>query len=256
MIEKLVFCEIVLKDMRVMQASTEVLERLVGRVLRAITQARSEQGQVAIEQVGTFARESSVALHCYGWGLHQSSFDLGIAAVIARGLNCTILNLWPSDIRSGARTIPHGLEALQEIARLNALGDQSAQCELANQLDVDWGSLTRCIRKLTELGLVESNRRRRALAYALTAIGEEVAQVQPGQKVTLPEVLRVTTSTCIESIQRQRKLLFTDAWMWQSDVDTPRPGWTFELPVSPASSPVRFGRRLVKFEKKLQGRSA
>ncbi|TLX20772.1 helix-turn-helix domain-containing protein [Thermomonas fusca] len=239
-----------------MQPSTEVLERLVGQVLRAITQPRSEHGQVAIEQARAAAQEASTAIHSHGLGLHQPSFDLWVATTIVQVLNGTTQNLWLSDLRVVARAIPHGLETLQEIARLNALGDQPTQQELANWLGVDRGNFNRRIRKLANLGLIESNRRRQALVYALTALGEEVAQVRPVQRATLSDALRASASTFSEIIQRQRKPIAAHTWMSTADVDIAVTGRAFEFPVSQVKPSVCFEGCLVKFETELQGTPA
>ncbi|MFC5438361.1 MarR family transcriptional regulator [Rhodanobacter umsongensis] len=240
-----------------MQASTEVLERLMGSALRAITQPQSKQVDMAIEQARAAAQEASVAVHRHGRGVHQPSFDLGVTTTIVRLLDTTTQDRWLSDLRAVARAIPHGLQTLQEIARLNALGSQPTQQELADRLRVDRGNFNRHIRKLTDLGLIESSRRRQALLYALTALGEEVAQARPIQEPTLSEALRASASPYAEIAQRQRRPFAGYTGSSTADAGIAASGRAFEWAAPQATPPARFERgSVVKFDTQLLGTPA
>lgn len=237
-----------------MQASTEVLERLMRPALRAITQPRSKQVDMAIEQARAAIQEASAAVYRHGQGMHQPSFDLGVTTTIVRLLDTTTQDRWLSDLRAVARAVPHGLQTLQEIARLNALGSRPTQQELADRLRVDRGNFNRCIRKLTDLGLIESNRRRQALLYALTALGQEIAQARPIQGPNLSEVLRASVSIYAEIAQRQRSPFAAYIRASTADAGIAAPGRAFEWAAPQATPPARFEKDpVVKFDTQLLG---
>lgn len=211
---------------------------------------------MAIEQARAAAQEASAAIHRHGQGVHQPSFDLGVTTTIIRLLDTTTQDRWLSDLRAVARAVPHGLQTLQEIARLNALGSQPTQQELADRLRVDRGNFNRRIRKLTDLGLIESSRRRRALLYALTALGQKVAQARPIQEPTLFEVLRASVSTYAEIVQHQRSPCAAYIRASTADAGIAVSGRAFEW-AAPQATPARFERGpVVKFDTQTLGMPA
>jgi len=237
-----------------MQASTEVLDRLMDSALRALRQPRSKHVDMAIGRAWDAGQVASAVVHRHGQGVHQPSFDLGITTTLVRLLDTITQDRWLDDLRAVARAVPHGLRTLQEIARLNALGRQPTQQELADRLRVDRGNFNRHIRKLTDLGLIESNRRRQALLYALTGLGQEVAHARPIQEPTLSEVLRASVSTYAEIAQRQRSPFA--AYIRASTAGAPiaASGRAFEWAAPQATSPARFERGpVVKFDTQLLG---
>lgn len=86
-----------------MQAGTEVLEQLIESALWAITQPSSDQADVAIQQAKAAAEVATTDVLRHGEGLHQPSFNLGVATTIIRALDNTMQNRRLSDLRAVAR---------------------------------------------------------------------------------------------------------------------------------------------------------
>lgn len=173
-----------------MLVRSEILSELVEPVLFALHQARGEQIRPVLGQARAATVRARELLRASSEALHMPSFELGVATSMTELLATADQRSFLNDAIHETSRVPQGLQALHEIALIERSATEITQQELAARLGADRGNFNRRIRRLEELGLVESTRRRQARVYGLTGLGLDVLnELRPGWKAQHPASL-------------------------------------------------------------------
>lgn len=179
-----------------MWISSSVLAEMLEASLFALRTPSEEALAPLVEKARRFVADATTSLGRDPKAVDKPSYDLGVATVFVELLGTAEQRSEIEDALASLRRRSWGQSLLHEIALIEQNASPVKQGELARELKVDSGNLSRRIQELISLGLVERrNAGRPGTLFALTPLGRDLLDdVMPGWQAIHPRSGKVFES--------------------------------------------------------------